>query len=108
MNIEDIVRAGKVTAVDNDRRIAKVWFDAMEIESDWLPVLISRDFIADYDAPQRTEYEQGGSGDAAFAKHKHDLIIRPYMPKVNDNVLVLVFPVFNGGGVILGGVKPWH
>ena len=108
MNIEDIAREGKVTAVNNDKRIAKVWFDAMGIESDWLPVLITRDFIPDYDVPQRTEYEAGGSGDAAFESHKHDLIIKPYMPKVNDMVLVLYFPIFNGDGVILGGVKPWR
>ena len=108
MNIEDIVREGKVTAVDNGKRIAKVWFDSMGIESDWLPVLITRDFIPDYDVPQRTEFEAGGSGDPAFASHKHDLIITPYMPKVNDLVLVLYFPVFNGDGVILGGVKPWR
>ena len=107
MNIEDIAREGKVTAVNNDKRIAKVWFDALGIESDWLPVLITRDFIPDYDVPQRTEYEAGGSGDAAFESHKHDLIIKPYMPKVNDLVLVLYFPVFNGDGVILGGIKPW-
>ena len=108
MNIEDIVREGKVTAVDNGKRIAKVWFDSMGIESDWLPVLITRDFIPDYDVPQRTEFEAGGSGAPAFASHKHDLIIKPYMPKVNDLVLVLYFPVFNGDGVILGGVKPWR
>ena len=108
MNIEDIVREGKVTAVDNGKRIAKVWFDSMGIESDWLPVLITRDFIPDYDVPQRTEFEAGGSGDPAFASHQHDLIIKPYMPKVNDLVLVLYFPVFNGDGVILGGVKPWR
>lgn len=107
MNIEDIVREGNVTAVDNGKRIAKVWFDSMGIESDWLPVLITRDFIPDYDVPQRTEFEAGGSGDPAFASHKHDLIIKPYMPKVNDLVLVLYFPVFNGDGVILGGIKPW-
>lgn len=107
MNIEDIVREGKVTAVDNGKRIAKVWFDSMGIESDWLPVLITSDFIPDYDVPQRTEFEAGGSGDPAFASHKHDLIIKPYMPKVNDLVLVLYFPVFNGDGVILGGIKPW-
>ena len=97
-----------MTAVNNEKRIAKVWFDDLEIESDWLPVLITRDFIPDYDVPQRTEFEAGGSGDPAFASHKHDLIIKPYMPKVNDLVLVLYFPVFNGDGVILGGVKPWR
>ena len=106
--IEDFVREGKVTAVDNGKRIAKVWFDALEIESDWMPVLINRDFIPDYDVPQRTEFEAGGSGYPAFENHKHDLIIKPYMPKVNDLVLVLYFPIFNGDGVILGGVKPWR
>lgn len=108
MQIEDIVREGKVTAVDNGKRIAKVWFDALGIESDWLPVLINRDFIPDYNVPQRTEFEAGGAGYPAFESHKHDLIIKPYMPKVNDLVLVLYFPVFNGDGVILGGVKPWR
>ncbi len=108
MQIEDIAREGKVTAVNNDKRIAKVWFDALEIESDWLPVLITQDCIPGYGTPQRTEYEAGGSGDAAFARHKHDLIIKPYMPKVNDLVLVLYFPIFNGDGVILGGVPSWR
>jgi len=108
MNVEDIVREGTVTAVDNDKHIAKVWFDALEISSDWLPVLITRDFIPDYDVPQRTEYEEGGSGAAAFEKHPHDLIIKPYMPKVGEKVLVLYFPLFNADGVILGGVQPWR
>ena len=108
MNIEDIVREGTVTDVNNDKRIAKVWFDALGIISDWLPVIITRDFIPGYDVPQRTEYEAGGSGDAAFESHKHDLIIKPYMPKVGDKVVVLYFPIFNGDGIILGGVKPWR
>ncbi len=107
MQIEDIVREGKVTAVDNGRRIAKVWFDALEIESDWMPVLINRDYIPGYDMPQRTEYEAGGAGAAAYESHKHDLVIKPWMPRINDMVLVLYFPVFNGDGVILGSVKPW-
>ena len=108
MNVEDIVREGKVTAVNNEKRIAKVWFDAMGIESGWLPVLINRDYVPDYDVPQRTEYEEGGSGAAAYERHKHDLIIKPWMPRVHDKVLVLYFPVFNGDGVILGGVQPWQ
>ena len=104
MNIEDIVREGKVTAVDNGKRIAKVWFDALEIESDWMPVLINRDFIPDYDVPQRTEFEAGGSGDPAFASHKHDLLIKPWMPKVNAVVLCIYLPGFNTDGYILGEI----
>ena len=62
----------------------------------------------DYGVPQRTEYEAGGSGYAEFSSHKHYLTIKPWMPKVNDKVLVLYFPVFNGDGVILGGIQPWR
>ncbi len=103
-----IVRVGTVTAADNEKRIARVYFPDMKLPSDWLPVLITRDFIPDYDVPQQTEYESGGSGDAAFERHKHDLIIRPYMPKVNDQVLVLYEPVRDGRGFILGGIQPWR
>lgn len=74
MNIENLVREGTVTAVDNENHIAKVWFDALGIPSDWLPVLVT-----------------GG-----------------YMPEVGEKVLALYFPVFNAGGVILGGVRPWR
>ena len=114
MNVEDIVREGKVTAVDNDKRIAKVWFDALGIESDCMGVLINRDVIHyyPYDVPQWTEFdtedEEPRTGDKDYARHRHKLIIKPWMPKVNDLVLVLYFPVFNGDGVILGGVKPWR
>ena len=83
MGIENIVRIGRVTAVDSIKHIARVWFDAMGIESGWLPVLITKDYIPDHS-------------------------ITPYMPKVNETVLVLYIPVFNGDGVILGGVQPWR
>ena len=108
MNIEDIARGGKVTAVNNEKRIAKVWFDDLEIESDWLPVLITRDFIPDYDVPQRTEFEAGGSGDPAFASHKHNLIIKPWMPKVGEQVLCLYEPIRDGRGFVLGGIQAWQ
>ena len=116
MQIEDIVREGKVTAVNESKRIAKVWFDALGIESDWLPVLINRDRIGvdvvEWDETQWTEFETewkgSRAGDPDYVDHKHKLVIKPYMPKVNDLVLVLYFPVFNGDGVILGGVKPWR
>lgn len=110
MNLQDIIKLGIVTNVDNDKRLARVKFPGMGLQdtSDWLPVLISRDFIPDYDVPQRTEYEAGGSGDAAYERHKHDLIIKPYMPKVGEQVLALYIPIFNADGFILGGIQPWQ
>ena len=74
MDVENMVREGRVTAVDTERRIAKVWFADMKMESGWMPVLVTG-------AP---------------------------MPSVNEQVLALYVPVFNGDGVILGGVRPWR
>ena len=100
----NLVREGTVTAVNNAKRMARVKFQDTGITSGWLKVLANQPYIPDYDVPQRTEYESGGSGDAAFAQHKHDLIIKPWMPRVNDTVLVLYLPVWNADGFVLGGV----
>lgn len=102
--LDNLVRVGKVTAVNNDKRIARCQFPDMDIISGWLTVLKNQPFIPDYDAPQRTEFEAGGSGDPAFANHKHDLTIKPWMPKVGETVLVLYLPVFNSDGFVLGGI----
>jgi len=101
-------RLGFVTDVNNDKRIARVKFEDLGYTSGWIPVLINRDFIPDYDVPQRTEFEAGGGGDAAYASHKHDLIIKPYMPKKGEQVLCIYEPVRNGRGFILGGIQPWQ
>lgn len=103
-----MVRVGIVTAVDNVKRLAKVYFQDMKLPSDWIPVLINRDFIPDYDVPQRTEYEAGGGGYAEYASHKHDLIIKPWMPKVNEQVLCLYEPIRDGRGFVLGGIQAWQ
>ncbi len=103
-----LVRVGKVTAVNNEKHIAQVQFEDMGLPSGWLPVLITRDYIPDYDVPQRTEDKAGGSEDGAFESHSHNLTIKPYMPKVNDQVLVLYEPIWDGRGFILGGIKPWR
>lgn len=101
-------RRGFVTDVNNTKRLARVKFADLGYTSGWIPVLINRDFIPDYDVPQRTEYEAGGSGDAAYERHKHDLVIKPYMPKVGEQVLCIYEPVRNGRGFILGGIQPWQ
>lgn len=106
-----LVRVGRVMAVDNDKRIARVMFKDPDFNSDWLPVLDNRDYIPDYDVDQRTECEAGGSGDPAFANHKHDLVIKPFMPKVNEQVLCIYTPlndVSRSDGFILGRIWPWR
>ena len=98
------VQLGIVTDVDNTKRMARVKFPDTDITSGWLYVVQNQPFIPDYDVPQRTEYESGGGGDAAFASHKHDLIIKPWMPKINETVLCIYLPVFNSDGFVLGKV----
>lgn len=99
-----LVQIGTVSDVNNGKRRARVILKETGHTSGWLCVLATPPFIPDYNVPQRTEFESGGSDDASFASHKHDLIIKPWMPKVNDQVLVLYLPVFNGDGFILGGI----
>ncbi len=111
-DLENIVaglfRLGTVTDVNNEKRIARVKFPDTGITSGWLPVLITRDYIPDYDGAQCTESVVGGSGAAAYESHSHGLIIRPWMPKVNDLVLTAYLPVRDGQGFILGGIQPWQ
>ena len=108
MDIEKIlkrlVRIGTVTVTDPVKRVARVKFEDTGETSGLLYVLANRPYIPDYDVPQRTEFEAGGSGDPAFASHKHNLIIKPWMPKVNAVVLTLYLPVLDGDGFILGEI----
>ena len=102
--LENLVRVGDVTWTDPVKRVARVKFQDTNLPSGLLHVLANRAYVPDYEVPQRTEYEAGGSGDSAFASHKHDLIIKPWMPKVGATVLCLYLPIWNGDGFILGEI----
>jgi hypothetical protein len=104
--LSGLVRIGTVTDIDTSQCKARVKFRDTNMTSGWLTVLDNHPHIPDYDpATQRTGYTSGGSGDAAFASHCHSLTIKQWMPRVNDAVLCLYLPVFNGDGFILGGVR---
>lgn len=100
----NLVRIGTVTDVDNGRRMARVKFRDAKLPSGWLYVLASRPYVPDYEGAQRTESRAGGSGDAMFEKHTHDLVIKPWMPKINATVLCLYLPIYDGDGFILGEI----
>lgn len=102
--LKHLVRIGTVTMTDPIKRVVRVKFEDTGQASGLLYVLANRPYIPDYDVPQRTKFEAGGSGDPAFASHKHDLIIKPWMPKVNAVVLTLYLPVLDGDGFILGEI----
>ena len=100
-----LVRVGTVTDVNKKKRKARVKFQDEDMTSGWLRVLSSPPFIPKVDEPQRTEFESGGSGDEAFASHKHDVIITPWLPRVNDVVLTLFLPCHDSDGYILGRIE---
>ncbi len=103
----DVIRLGIVTNVDDGRRLARVKFPDEDLPSDWLPVLASPPFIPARGV-QQTESEGGGGGYAAFADHTHKLKIIPWMPDVNDQVLVALSQTEEGDGFILGRIDRWR
>lgn len=103
--LPSLVRVGTVTSVDEDRRMVRVKFRSENMTSGWLWVLASPPNIPSRDGAQRTEFEAGGSGDGAFARHKHDLIIEPWLPKQDAVVVCLYLPVFSGDGFVLGEIE---
>lgn len=92
--LANLVRVGTVYAVDDAGRKARVRFDDKSLTSGWLSVLKSPPFIPSKNE-SRTEIAEG---------HKHQLIIKPWMPSVNDTVLCLYVPTFNGDGYVLGAI----
>lgn len=103
--LKNLVRIGTVTVTDPDKRVARVKFEDTGRPSGWLYVLANRSYIPDYETkPQRTEARAGGAGYPQFESHTHDLIIKPWMPKVNAVVLTLYLPVLDGDGFILGEI----
>lgn len=111
MNVERIlaqlVRVGIVSDTDREKRMARVIYRDTGQSSGWLYVLASRPYIPDYDAsPQSTEPKSGGSEYGEFDEHRHDLTVKPWMPRVNATVLTLYLPMDNANGFILGEIGP--
>lgn len=105
--LENIIRTGWVSSVNIPERTARVIFEDKgdKFVSGPLKVLCSPPWIPEYYQPNRTEYESGGSGDAAFESHKHDLNIKPWLPSVGDYVLCIFIPKGEGDGFVIGGVQ---
>lgn len=104
--LKNIVRTGWVSSVNAANRTARVTFKdkGQTIVSGELKVIKSPPFIPAKDTPQQTESQSGGSGDAAFADHKHDLIITPWLPSPGDFVLCIYIPTEDGDGFVIGGI----
>ena len=104
--LKNIVRTCWVSSVNVEERTARVIFEdkGETIVSGELKVLKNPPWIPEYYAPYRTEFEAGGSGDPAFASHKHDLIIKPWLPRKGEFVLCIYIPRDDGDGFVIGGI----
>lgn len=106
MDMKNIVRTGWVSSVDPGTRTARVTFKdkAKTFVSGPLKVIKNPPFIPAAGVTQETEAEGGGSGDAAFATHKHNVTISPWLPSPGDFVLCIYIPTDDGDGFVIGGI----
>lgn len=109
-----MVQRGCVSAVDAKKRRVRVKFQETDMVSGWLQVLqhggmgldITEDGGHGHEVTVTDTYTGGGSGEAkAVPDHDHGKsVTTTWMPKVNDQVVVLYLPVADGDGYVLGGL----
>ncbi len=102
--ISRMIQVGTVSSVDKPGRRVRCILRETGHTSGWLYVLKSSPLIPDENLPQHTESQSGGDGEALFANHFHELKVNPWMPKVNDQVLIVYLPVDDGDGFVIGGI----
>lgn len=101
--LPNLVRIGTVSAVDTNRRRARVIFPDMDIVSGWLYVLQMPGAVVNMENAGRHTHVDGASlTTSEDGEHKHTATVGSWMPKVNDKVVVLYLPVFNSDGFVLG------
>lgn len=92
--LDNIVRVGIVSAVDPAGKKARVIFRDKGLPSGWLSVL--------QHGAAGVYVKETVSGD--HPSHSHAATVTVWMPAINDTVVVLYLPVFNGDGFILGAI----
>lgn len=99
--LKNLVRIGTVSSVDNGAKKARVIFQDKNMTSGWLFVLQHPGAVTVEEAGNHSHTVLSTST-STDGKHVHEASGGIWMPKVNDTVLVLYLPVFNGDGFILG------
>lgn len=106
--LEGIVRIGTVTDADPDLCRVRVKFQSEGYTSGWLRVLqragteLSITPDAEHTHDISDTYTGGGSA-GTYPAHEHPLsTAERWMPEINETVLCLYLPVFNGDGFVLG------
>lgn len=89
------VRIGKVSAVDEENRAARVRFDADNVTSGWLKVLYSPPTVTTGGENNGDEENDGESG----------VKVSAWLPTVGETVVCLYGDGFNADGYIIGGLR---
>jgi phage baseplate assembly protein gpV len=103
--LKNLVRIGTVSSIDSTKRIARVIFEDKNMVSGWL-IVLQHPGAGVYVKPggEHSHEISGGGTTETSGQHNHESNVTYWMPKINDKVLVLYIPVFNGDGYILGVV----
>lgn len=101
--LKNLVRIGTVSAVDNSKNMARVIFKDKDMVSGWLYVLQQPQAVVSItESGSHSHTISGGSTTESDGMHCHEAKVTKWLPRVDDTVLVLYLPVFNGDGFILG------
>ena len=105
-----MIRRGFVSDADTDTRKVRVTFDELDgMTSGWLFVPRYPGVVASASTVQGHTHSFtdsiGGSGSTSTSgSHTHEITLTDWMPKINERVWVLYYPVDDGDGLVLGVV----
>lgn len=98
--VNNLVRIGVVSSVDKPKQMARVYYpDMSNMVSDWLKVIQHQRPYTTYDGEHKHTDSMGGET-TTNGTHRHR--VEPWLPEVNDKVLVLMQEGFNSTGFIVG------
>nr|DAY55163.1 MAG TPA: type VI secretion protein [Caudoviricetes sp.] len=95
IDMDDIIRIGQVSEVNESEHMVRVHFADVDIVSGWLKVIRSPPFIPKKGVAQETETAD---------LHKHEIKIAPWFPDIGDTVLCIYNPGFNEDGYVMGAL----
>ena len=109
-----LVQIGRVSAVDTAKKRVRVIFTKSGMTSGWLHVIqrsggnmaLVPDGGHTHDITVNDTYTGGGSATIKPVPHHEHTgsVTSSWMPKVNDQVLVIYLPIADGDGFVLGGI----
>lgn len=98
MDGTELIKIGTVESVEGIK--VKVRFQSMNTASQTLTAIDHTTVVEG--GTRYTNYQSGGSGEAAFSSHRHS--IKRWVPNVGDRVLCIMIPNGNGQGFVIGTI----